>query len=383
MKIAFFSNYLNHHQIPLADELNKIDGVEYYFIADHSVPEFRKQLGYINYERKYHVVLNESEENRQFALKMCTTADVAIFINSGMEYYLEKRLTANKLTFLYSERWFKKRFKKNLLSPHLWKQVWTYFKYRSNEQQYMLCASAYAANDYNFLHMYRGRYYKWGYFTKTEELLIDDILSAKRQNRCRIMWCSRFIGWKHPELCIELAKHLKEDGLDFEINMFGNGPLIDKYKKLVEKENLKDCVFIKGNRKNEEVLQEMRLHNIFLFTSDQNEGWGAVANEAMSNGCTIVGSDEIGSVPFLIKDGVNGRIFNSKEIESLYPIVKNLMLDRLACEGMAKEAYLTMMSTWSPESAAKRLIKLINSLQARESNPFIEGPCSKAEPYNK
>ena len=52
---------------------------------------------------------------------------------------------------------------------------------------------------------------------------------------------------------------------------------------------------------NAKILQEMRKHEIFLFTSDRNEGWGAVSNESMSNGCMLVGSDGIGSIPFLVK----------------------------------------------------------------------------------
>jgi len=194
------------------------------------------------------------------------------------------------------------------------------------------------------------------------------------------MWCSRFIEWKHPEMCIDLAKRLKKEGADFELNMYGNGPLLELYQQSVHQECLSDCVHILGNRNNEEILVAMQQHNIFLFTSDQNEGWGAVANEAMSNGCAFVGSDKIGAVPFLVKDKVNGRIFKSKSLESLVDVIKDLVYDRSLCEQYARSAYQSMRDVWSPKSAADRFVKLAEALQNGEETPFSEGPCSKAVP---
>ena len=49
----------------------------------------------------------------------------------------------------------------------------------------------------------------------------------------------------------------------------------------------------------------MEKSEIFLFTSDKGEGWGAVLNESMNSACAVVASHAIGSVPFLLKDGEN------------------------------------------------------------------------------
>lgn len=47
-----------------------------------------------------------------------------------------------------------------------------------------------------------------------------------------------------------------------------------------------------------EVRSYMEKADIYLFTSDFNEGWGAVLNESMNSGCAVVASHAIGSVPF-------------------------------------------------------------------------------------
>ena len=61
----------------------------------------------------------------------------------------------------------------------------------------------------------------------------------------------------------------------------------------------------------EEVRRHMEKADIYLFTSDFNEGWGAVLNESMNSGCAVVASHAIGSVPFLIKNGENGLIYEN------------------------------------------------------------------------
>lgn len=379
MKIAYFSNYFNHHQRPMAEAMNAMEGVEYIFVSTTGVPEFRKKLGYQEMTADYVLDVTLSEDNRLKALELARTADVAIYGGGEAFDYIKERLQLKKLTFETSERRFKRGYI-NMLSPNLMKHLWMYWRYGHKAPYYMLSCSAYTANDFNFLGAFIGRCYKWAYFTKVNKLAIDDVLAAKHQSRCKIMWCSRFIDWKHPEMCIELAKRLKADGADFEINMYGNGPLLEQYPQLVQQEGLMDHVYIMGNRNNEEILAAMQQHNIFLFTSDQNEGWGAVANEAMSNGCALVGSDKIGAVPFLVKDKVNGRIFKSKNVKSLYGAVKDLVVDRALCEHLAREAYRNMRDIWSPENAAQSLLALINNLQNGKDTSIKEGPCSKAEP---
>lgn len=379
MQIAYFSNYFNHHQKPFADAMNAIPGVEYIFVCTTGVPEFRKKLGYQEMIADYVLDVTSSEENRKKAVELALSADVAIFGGGKAVDYIADRLKLNKLTFNTSERRLKRGLI-NALSPNFLKHLYIYFRFGRKSPYYMLSCSAYTANDYNLFNAFVERCFKWAYFTQVNDLPIEEILVAKRQTRCKIMWCSRFIDWKHPEMCIELAKRLLSEGANFEINMYGNGPLMENCRQLIMKENLSDYVFIMGNRCNDDILAAMQQHNIFLFTSDQNEGWGAVANEAMSNGCVLVGSDKIGAVPFLVKNNINGRIFKSGNIESLYQTMKDLVSERTICEQLAREAYHCMKNIWSPKNAAKNLLILINALKCGQDTPIVEGPCSKAKP---
>jgi glycosyltransferase involved in cell wall biosynthesis len=141
---------------------------------------------------------------------------------------------------------------------------------------------------------------------------------------------------------------------------------------------VEDVVKFHGALPNEEILEAMRKHDIFLFTSDRNEGWGAVANEAMANGCVLVASDAIGSTPYLIIEGRNGFSFKSEDVESLIDCVKSLLDNPQEMYRMQKEARNTMVNMWSPQKAAEALLTLINDLQNNRECSILNGPCSKA-----
>ena len=177
-----------------------------------------------------------------------------------------------------------------------------------------------------------------------------------------------------------LAKRLKDKGYNFHIDMYGSGEELNATMQLAQNLAVDDKVSFCGNLPNEEILNQMRQHEIFLFTSDRNEGWGAVLNESMSNGCAVVASNLIGSVPFLIQDGNNGLIFKSENIDSLEKNVMYLLDNPSRRVELAKNAILTMRSVWSPKNASKSFFELVEALTTKNSALIPKnGPCSKAE----
>ena len=375
MKVAFFTNFINHHQVPIADELYGALGENYTFVAMEDVPQSFRNSGYQDYSSRPYLLKAYLEENMGEARRLAEESDVVI-IGSASDEWIEKRLKHNKLTIRYNERWFKDGYH-HLLSP---RALWYYYRYHTryrNSNLYMLCASAYTSSDAAKVFAYPNKCFKWGYFTKVEEFDFETSRSLK-QDRLHIMWCARFITWKHPELPVKLAKRLKDSGYSFVIDMFGSGEELERTKQLAKELDVEDVVVFKGNVPNSQILEEMRSHDIFLFTSDRNEGWGAVLNEAMSNGCAVVASDEIGAVPYLVKHGENGLTFKSKDVNSLFENVKCLIDNPQQRYRMSKSAYETMLNEWSPCNAAKRLLQLMEGLLKGEVVEFADGPCSKA-----
>ena len=179
---------------------------------------------------------------------------------------------------------------------------------------------------------------------------------------------------------MKLAKRLKNKKYKFVIDMYGSGEELEPTKELARKLGVMDVVRFQGNLPNDEILKQMRHHQIFLFTSDRNEGWGAVLNESMSNGCAVVASNMIGSIPFLIEDGINGLVFKSEDLVSLETKVIALLDNAEYRRTIAGNAVKTMRTIWSPKNAAKNFLKLCEAIKnGQQLDSLIDnGPCSMA-----
>ena len=382
MTIVFFSNFINHHQANVADELYRLTEGNYTFVELCPIYDWLLKGGYSNLSsRPYVLQAWKNQKNMDKAITLLYNADVALFSCPEAWKYEVLRAKTGKLTFDVSERWLKRGLL-NLASPRLLKYFWYYHTVFAKHNVYKLCSSAFACNDHYKLHSFKNKCYKWGYFTKvdsnfTVEALPDVSTSGTLH---KLMWCARFLRWKHPEMPIQLAARLKAKNYKFKLAMYGSGVELEKTKRLAKSLGVDDVVSFMGNMPNEEILKVMRQHDIFLFTSDQNEGWGAVANEAMSNGCAIVASDSIGSIPFLVKDGENGCVFKSCDLDSLCNKVEYLLDNDSKRQSIAKNAYYTMRDIWSPRNAAMNFLKLVDDLQNSKGISIEEGPCSKAFP---
>ncbi|WP_455006935.1 glycosyltransferase family 4 protein [Bacteroides finegoldii] len=379
MKIVFVSIALNIHQIGVADELYKLANGQYWFIETSLSVDGNQKGGNVDSSNRLYLIKSyESLRAYQYAMQLIREADVMVYGAAPLEY-LKERVKTGKLTFVNSERWLKKGLL-NLLSPNLLKQHFFYHTHCHDKPYYALCSSAYAAGDYRILQSFKDKCYKWGYFTAVPKLDIVNIQKSKHSvSTVKILWVARFLRLKHPERMLQLALQLRSVGVDFSINMIGIGPEYDKIVTAINDMGLQGYVHLLGNMPNNKVMEVMRTHDIFCFTSDKNEGWGAVLNEAMSSGCCPVSSIETGSTPYLIKDGVNGFSFNLKKKNDLFEKVLWLIEHPEERERMSIEAYKTIRDVWSPKNAAEQLYKLCQSMLQGESYVVEDGPCSKAE----
>ena len=380
-KLVFVSNYFNHHQKSLAEEFVKIFGDDYAFIAMTPFNQKRLAIGYKDMNQAPFVLrAYESPEAWQEARRLIDESECVIV--GGMPVsVVSSRLALGKLTFMQSERFFK--------GP-LWKDIVRFVKYSRysggrvqarypKAKFYLLCASAFAARDYNICGLFRGKAYRWGYFPEVKRYEdIDDMISRKEKGS--ILWAGRFLALKHPELAVRLAENLRAQGKSFRLKIIGSGEKQDSIAQMIAAKSLNDCVELTGALPVEEVRTEMEKASIFLFTSDRHEGWGAVANEAMNSGCVLVAADKIGSVPYLVKDGKNGIVFRDRSIADLTEKVSALLDEPARMRELGRAAYETVSGEWSAQTAAKRFVELAERLRASEGSVSLweDGPGSVA-----
>ena len=128
----------------------------------------------------------------------------------------------------------------------------------------------------------------------------------------------------------------------------------------------------------EAVRAQMERAGFYLFTSDRGEGWGAVLNEALNSCCVVFANGAAGSVPYLIRDGVNGYVYPDGDEDALYRRLRAAMDAPETQRPIALAANETMQSGWNADTAAERLLALAAALAAGKDTPFISGVCSRA-----
>lgn len=369
MKLVFLGCYLNHHQRPLCDALAKL--CDFHYIATTVFNDDRKALGWTPEEEPEYVCHYDHDPRQAEAL---LEAAEVVLTGAAPEEPVRRCIKRNQLVLRYTERPLKH-------GPQWGKYLPRLIKWHSRNpgwrRIYMLCASAYTAEDYRRFGLFRGKCFRWGYFPALVSYPEPDRLMAGKAP-ASILWAGRFLDWKHPDDALWLAQKLEEAGYDFTMDIIGTGPMEEQLKKMASGERIR----FHGAMKPEEVRRHMERASVYLFTSGRQEGWGAVLNEAMNSGCCAVANVAAGASPFLIEDGRNGVLYADRE--ELFQKVCQLLDDPGKIRRLGLQAYSTVKEEWNPETAAHRLLGLSEALLAGETkSPFQSGPCSPAEVRKK
>ena len=388
MKVTFVSNYINHHQIPLAEELYDVLGEDYRFIQTEEMEEERVRMGWDAHTESLPYLLKYNE-NPEEAKKRIEDSDVVVFGGTDDESYITKRLEAHKPVIRCSERLYKTGQWKAISPRGLRKKYLDHTRYR-NQPVYLLCAGAYVPSDFHIVRAYPGKMFRWGYFPPFVSHDPNALMQQKKSNSVpRLLWSGRFLDWKHPLDALDLAVRLKREGLDFELVMIGGGEQETQIREQIAHQGLQDVVRLTGFLQPGEVREEMEQADIFLFTSDYQEGWGAVLNEAMNSGLAVVANVAAGASPYLIRHGQNGLLYKNKDRESLFTHVRYLLKQPDVREKIGRNAYETIAHTWNAKAASKALLLLCerilqeNNTGLQEENAALPEKKGTALPHTK
>lgn len=378
MRILQVTNIISPHQIPLAKQLALMVGENNFRFAAIAPPDpERLRLGWKMAAteawilRPSELVTDMDEFDRWWK-----EADV-VLCGERLFHRMSQRLDRNQLCFYMSERWWKPRLgRSRLLWPKFFRLALEFRHLTRDPNFHYLSIGPFAARDIATLAQFNNRIWQWGYFTDFPE---QESLEPLLTNKIKLLWVGRMLGWKRVDMLIKAAATLHKSGTLIELTLVGDGPKRSALEGLANKILGNDVVKFIDPLPSSEIISIMRRHNVYVLPSNAYEGWGAVINEAMSAGLSVVASNQAGSAAAMINHGSNGLLFESgvqKDLEScLFRLSNNNEL-RHKLSSCAKE---TIAGLWSPQIAAKRLIEfseeLLNKNQpARYSN----GPMASA-----
>ena len=139
----------------------------------------------------------------------------------------------------------------------------------------------------------------------------SDFPEPKEPNLMKIAFFGSLIYQKHPELFVEMANILRNDGLSFV--MIGGGDLAPKVKALIKKYKLENCIELTGRVPRNEAINILNGCGVLVHPSR----WDApaiVLMEAAILNVAIISSDAAG-LPEFVTDGETGilKTFLSEE----------------------------------------------------------------------
>ena len=169
------------------------------------------------------------------------------------------------------------------------------------------------------------------------------IQSEKKMNR--IISVARLFPQKNQAMMIRAFAKVADEFPDWQLVIFGEGPLRAELEFLVSSFKLQDRVLLPGRTGH--VIEELRKSKIFCMSSDY-EGMSNSMIEAICVGLPIV-STKVSGTDELIEDGVNGYLVEIGDekgmTEALDKLIQNEDLMKQMGEANLKKASFFRMDT--------------------------------------
>ncbi len=365
-RVVFVTNYVIFHQTSLWDEVNKSPEIDFCYLSTAKLDQERKKMKYAELDRQY--VLKSYDCSNGSLKQIFSDAEIVFFGCTEDKRVYRYLHLAKKVVYISEHISKTKKFKEKV--DNLKYKI--FLKLFVGRKSYaLLCNSSFVKNDLSSILKNKNNIFKFGYFP-FNEIGKEPVYSIK--NKYNIVWCGRFLDWKRPELAIKALKFLKECDDKYVLTMIGEGGELSSIKELVSKLGLLDSVTFLPFIENQKVLEIFNKSSLFIFSSNNQEGWGVVLNESMSQGCIALASTEAGATRYLIKDAVNGFTFDD-EATFFNKLKKYHSLQKEDIITIQRNSYLTVSNLWNYKNAALWLKKFIETED--EFVPPLEGPMSK------
>ena len=370
MTIAYWTNSLSPHQLPLAKEIAKRVGEgNYRYLYRDELTAERKALGW-NFDAT-------PEWCRRGTQNDPALMDADLVYTGGLRplNLVARRIAAGKKTYYVTERWFKplRIFGLNMpgrwrmLSPGYSRMARRMVEMLNNPLCKVLAIGPWAKKDMIELGVREEQIWDWGYFVDSSEfrvksLELNDGVSATNSptpslphsSTLKVLWVGRMQKLKHVDTIIRAVSSLPHSLTpplthsptpSLTLDIYGTGPEESRLRKLAAKHG--DIIKFHPPVPIDEVRKLMREHDVYVMASDENEGWGAVVSEALQEGMRVLGTFEAGaSAAMLPKE----RLFHAGDWRALADLIEKEWQGELpACS----------TGDWTAEKAAERLVESV------------------------
>ncbi|WP_414542637.1 glycosyltransferase family 4 protein [Nostoc sp. CCY0012] len=139
-----------------------------------------------------------------------------------------------------------------------------------------------------------------------------------------LVFLGRLVSDKGVDLLLNSLKLLKQQGLEPNLTIIGQGPEESNLRKQVQTLGIVEQVKFVGTQFGKALARLLNAHKIMIVPSLWQEPFGIVALEGIACGCVVVGSEQGG-----LKDaiGLCGLTFTNGNVEALTQVLAELLLN--------------------------------------------------------
>ena len=166
----------------------------------------------------------------------------------------------------------------------------------------------------------------------TQKFKPDKNNHQKIQN---IVCSARLIKRKGQDLLIRAVANLKKEGINYNVNLIGEGDEKENYKKLAENLGVSENIKFSGYVKRENMPAQYQNADLFVLPS-YNEGMSNALLEAMASGLPVIVTD-VGGTEELV-DETNGFIFKTGDDIDLTLILKDIAENKNMIKNMSENS---------------------------------------------
>jgi glycosyltransferase involved in cell wall biosynthesis len=166
----------------------------------------------------------------------------------------------------------------------------------------------------------------------------------------RLLSVGRIVHQKGLDLAMHALGGLKE--LNWEWRIAGDGPEMGSLQALAQELGIEDRVKFLGWQSRQQLIENYKHANVFLFPS-RHEGMPNAVLEAMASELPVVATCISGNEE-LVTDGVTGCLVPSEDIEGLQSALKKILNDPALRQQMGIASRRRVEENYSWESTAQQ-----------------------------
>jgi len=190
--------------------------------------------------------------------------------------------------------------------------------------------------------------------------------AVEQSDQFNIIMSASFTAYKDHDTFFRAARCLLEDGVVDNVYLAGDGPKLDKYRRLVKRSfgALKQRVQFLGRVSDiEKWLSRCRI-GVLCSTKRYSEGISNSILEYMAAGLVPIAT-EVGAVPEIIDDRINGLLVQARDWHGIVAAVRQLRQDDAYLKRLIENAGLTIMNQFDARNNISRFMSLYQNALAK------------------